>query len=159
MWKKLQSHPVEGNTTSYANTIILYKVTKRRRIGASAYVSPAWSVHGDGEFMQMERFSPGYREFSPLIAFWTRLTLTSELTATIWPLHTGSPGKHHPEAAPAVGLLKDHCREPWVPSTVLPSMRTGGCVTCNAALYFGKFILQDMGMHLPKVMPLLSSLC
>lgn len=64
--------------------------------------------------MQMERFSPDYREFTPLIVFWTRqrLTLTSELTAAIWPLHTGSPGKHLPEVAPAVGLLKGHCREP-----------------------------------------------
>lgn len=32
-------------------------------------------------------------------------------------------------------------------------MGNGGCVTCNATLYFGEFILQDMGMHLPEVMP------
>lgn len=153
MWNKLQSDPVEGGI-SKANTRILHKETKGRRIGASASnVSPAWSVHGDGEFIQMERFSSGYREFSPLVAFWRGLTWHLILQQ-LFGHSTQGPQDNITLRLP---WLWDSWRItagiPGFQELSSPSIGIGGCVTCNAALYFGEFILQNIGMHLPRSCP------
>lgn len=72
--------------------------------------------------MKAERLGSGYREFSPLVTFWTRQRLA--LTSDAYSRYLAAPHRVpkptlHPRLPHHVGLLKDHCKEPGVQNTVL----------------------------------------